>query len=69
MELDSVRGLKATLQQSVISPLATSFAMKSFGLQAGPTAGLPAALPTMALGVEQPGRKNQFVLAVRVPEA
>jgi hypothetical protein len=67
MELDSVRGLKATLRQSVISPLATSLAVKSFGLQAGPTAGLPAAPPTMALGVSHaPGRKNQFVLAVRV---
>ena len=67
MELDSVRGLKAALQQSVIAPLATSFAMKSFGLQAGPTAGLPAASPTIALGVAHaPGRKNQFVLAVRV---
>ena len=67
MELDSVRGLKATLRQSVISPLATSLAVKSFGLQAGPTAGLPAAPPTIALGVSHsPGRKNQFVLAVRI---
>ena len=67
MELDSVRGLKATLRQSVISPLATSLAVKSFGLQAGPTAGLPAAPPTIALGVSHaPGGKNQFVLAVRI---
>lgn len=67
MELDSVRGLKATLRQTVISPLATSLAVKSFGLQAGPTAGLPATPPTIALGVSHaPGRKNQFVLAVRV---
>ena len=43
MELDSVRGLKATLRESVISPLATPFGVKSFGLQAGPTAGVPAA--------------------------
>lgn len=67
MELDSVRGLKATLRQSVISPLATSLALKSFELQAGPTAGLPAAPPTIALGVSHaPGGKNQFVLAVRI---
>src|SRR3954463_8294469 len=67
MELDSVRGLKVTLRQSVISPLATSLAVKSFGLQAGPTAGLPAALPTIALGVSRAaGERNQFELAVRV---
>ena len=67
MELDSVRGLKATLRQSVISPLATSLALKSSGLPAGPTAGLPAAPPTIALGVSHaPGGKNQFVLAVRI---
>ena len=48
MELDSVRGLKATLRQSVISPLA---ALKSSELPAGPTVGLPAAPPTIALGV------------------
>ncbi len=68
MELDSVRGLKATLRESVISPLATSLAVRSFGLQAGPTAGLPSALPTMALGVARATgtKKNQFVLAVRV---
>ena len=64
MELDSVRGLKATLRQSVISPLA---ALKSSELPAGPTVGLPATPPTIALGVSHaPGRKNQFVLAVRV---
>ncbi|MDR3635326.1 MAG: hypothetical protein P4L84_16095 [Isosphaeraceae bacterium] len=67
MELDSVRGLKATLQQSVIAPLATSLAVKSFGLQAGPTAAMPAVPPAIALGVAHaPGGKNQFVLAVRV---
>jgi hypothetical protein len=67
MDLDSVRGLKAVLKQSVVAPLAKSFAVKSSGLQAGPTAALPAAPPTMALGVAHaPGRKNQFVLAVRV---
>ena len=67
MELDSVRSLKATLRESVISPLATALAVKSFGLQAGPTAGLPAALPTVALGVSRAaGKRNQFELAVRV---
>jgi hypothetical protein len=70
VELDSVRGLKATLRQSVIAPLATSLAVRSFGLEAGPIAGQPATPPTIALGVSHaPGRrKNQFVLAVRVQE-
>ena len=67
MELDSVRGLKATLRQSVIAPLAMSRAVKAFGVQAGPTAAVPAASPTMALGVARAaGQRNQFLLAVRV---
>jgi hypothetical protein len=67
MELDSVRGLKAALRQSVISPLATSLAVKSLGLQAGPTTSAPVAPPTIALGVSHArATKNQFVLAVRV---
>ena len=67
MELDSVRGLKASLRKSVISPLATIDVARSLGLQAGPTAALPASPPTIALGVSRGlGRKHQFVLAVRI---
>ena len=67
MELDSVRSLKDALRRSVVSPLASSLAVKSLGLQAGPTASLPAAPPTLALGVSRAsGKKNQFILAVRI---
>jgi hypothetical protein len=67
MELDSVRGLKASLRESVISPWVNSLEVRSLGLQAGPTGALPASHPTMALGVAHaPGKRSQFVLAVRV---
>src|SRR4051812_20964705 len=67
MELDSVRSLKDALRRSVVSPRASSLAVKSLGLPAGPTASLSAAPPTVALGVSRAsGKKNQFVLAVRV---
>jgi hypothetical protein len=46
MELDSARGLKAAVCESVIEPMATSTVMKSFGLSAQPTTGLAASPPT-----------------------
>ncbi|MFI5459097.1 MAG: hypothetical protein ACHRXM_27020 [Isosphaerales bacterium] len=68
MELDSVRGLKAALRESVVAPLAMSIGARSFGMQAGPMSALPAASPAIALGVAHaPGKKrNEFLLAVRV---
>ena len=67
MELDSVRGLKATLRQSVISPLATSLAVKSFGLPAEPDSGAAGRPTNHRPGCSHaPGGKNQFVLAVRI---
>jgi hypothetical protein len=65
MQLDSARGLKAALQESVIVPMATSFVVKSAGLRAQPMAAMGATPPTMALGVVKKG-KNDFGLAVRV---
>jgi hypothetical protein len=65
MQLDSARELKAALQESLIVPMATSFAVRSAGLAAQPTSALAATPPTMALGVMRTG-KNDFGLAVRV---
>lgn len=68
MELDSVRGLKAFLQQTVITPLASPPIVKSFVLEAGPTSELPATPPTIALGVagKPDQKKGTFLLAVRI---
>jgi hypothetical protein len=65
MQLDSARELKASLLESLIGPMATSFVVRSAGLRAGPTAALAAAPPTLALGVTRK-RNNDFDLAVRV---
>ena len=51
MQLDSEGNLKAALQESVVTPMATSFLVKSAGLRAQPTSGLSATPPTIALGV------------------
>ena len=68
MELDSVRGLKATLRESVVAPLATAIGARSFGVQAGPTSALPAASPAIALGIAHAigTKRSEFLLAVRV---
>lgn len=67
MELASARELKAALRRSVIASMASSFALKTLGMQAGPTSAMPAAPPTIALGVARAsGRKNQYLLAVRI---
>jgi hypothetical protein len=65
MQLDSARGLKSALRESVIVPMATSIAVRSAGLRAQPTTALAATPPTMALGVTRTG-KNDFGLAVRI---
>jgi hypothetical protein len=65
MQLDSARGLKAALQELLIVPMATSFAVRSAGLRAQPMTALAATPPTMAMGVVRKG-KNDFGLAVRI---
>src|SRR4051812_38900168 len=66
MRLYSVRELKASLQESVIVPMATSRAVRVAGLRAQPMAGLAATPPTMALGVTRGKVNDDFTLAVRV---
>jgi hypothetical protein len=65
MQLDSVRGLKAAIHESLIAPLATSLTVRSAGLRAQPMTALAATPPTFALGVIRKGR-NDFGLAVRI---
>jgi hypothetical protein len=66
MKLDSARELKASLNESVIVPLATSVATRaSLGVAAQPMAATSAVPPTMALGVTRKG-KGDYALAVRV---
>jgi hypothetical protein len=65
MQLDSARDLKAALRESLIVPMAASFAVRSAGLRAQPTSALAATPPTMALGVVRKG-KQDFGIAVRV---
>jgi hypothetical protein len=65
MQLDSARSLKASLQESLIVPMATSFLVKSTGMQAQPTTALAATPPTMALGVVRKAEQD-FGIAVRI---
>jgi hypothetical protein len=66
MKLDSVRGLKASLNETVIAPMTTSVVTRSsLGVAAQPMTAAGEGLPTMALGVMRRA-KDDYVLAVRV---
>lgn len=65
MRLDSARGLKNDLISSIVEPMATSLAVRSAGLRAGPVAALAATPPSLALGVARKA-KGEYVVAVRV---
>jgi len=65
MQLDSARGLKQQLLQSVLAPLAAGGeAVRSFALGAGPIQKVDSILPSMALGLVRK-KGQQFHLAVR----
>lgn len=66
MQLDSVRNLKASVQASVVAPLAVAGAgRRSLALSAQPMGNLAGPRRTVALGISRKG-KNDFQLAVRV---
>lgn len=66
MKLDSVRELKASLNESVILPMSTSPAVRSsLGVPAQPSRNVGDVPPTMALGATYRG-KGDFALAVRI---
>jgi len=65
MKLDSARGLKQMMLETVLSPLtAGGEAVHSFALGAGPMAKVTSTLPSLALGLVHK-KGQQFHLAVR----
>ena len=66
MLLDSARGLKQLLSDSILAPLTagSAEAVRSFALAAGPTAKVTDTLPSLALGLALK-KGNQYHLAVR----
>src|SRR5262245_37894661 len=64
MQLDSVRELKQSLQNAVVTPLAEPMHIRSFGVAASPI-GESAQHRTIALGVARRS-KREYALAVRV---
>ena len=66
VQLDSVRELKASLNETIIKPMAASpVARAALGMAAQPMASAGAAGPTMALGVVRKSNQN-YHLAVRI---
>jgi hypothetical protein len=66
VQLDSVRELKESLNETIIKPMVASpVARAAFGMAAQPMASAGAAGPTMALGVVRKSNQN-YHLAVRI---
>lgn len=70
MELESARGLKREIFDSILTRLTegTQEAVRSFALAAGPIANVTETLPSLALGVAHKKGK-QYHLAVRCQRA
>jgi hypothetical protein len=66
MQLDSARGLKKLVADTILAPLTagTEAAVKSFALGAGPIKNVTQILPSLALGLISK-KDNQYHLAVR----
>jgi len=66
MQLDSARGLKQLLSETILAPLTAgnTAAVRSFALSAGPMEKVSSILPSLALGLA-PKKGNQVQLAVR----